>query len=105
MRRVLNRGVVLISQQSQPRRQFHNSRVYFERFTEIVPALGESITEGSIASWAKNIGEKVEVDDVVAIVETDKVTVDLKATRAGILVKTFAEDGNVSMSFVIRHST
>jgi len=57
-----------------------------------VPALGESITEGSIASWNKAVGDKISVDDVIAIVETDKVTVDIKASFSGTLVKQLAAD-------------
>ena len=40
------------------------------RIIEVVPALGESITEGSIASWSKNVGDSIAVDDVIVIVET-----------------------------------
>lgn len=56
-----------------------------------VPALGESITEGSIANWEKSVGDSVNVDDVIAIVETDKVTVDIKSAFAGKLVEQLAE--------------
>ena len=62
------------------------------RIVEVVPALGESITEGSIASWNKNVGDLVAIDDVIVIVETDKVTVDIKSTNAGILVAKLADD-------------
>ena len=65
------------------------------RIVEVVPALGESITEGSIASWSKNIGDHVAIDDVIVIVETDKVTVDIRSTNSGVLVAKLAED-NVS---------
>lgn len=59
---------------------------------ENVPILGESITEGSIASWSKKVGDRVEVDDVVVVIETDKVTVDVKATRSGVLTKQLATE-------------
>lgn len=36
--------------------------------------MGDSITEGTLQSWAKKVGEAVAVDDVVAVIETDKVT-------------------------------
>lgn len=62
------------------------------RIVEVVPALGESITEGSIASWSKNVGDQVAVDDVIVIVETDKVTVDIKSANSGILMAKLAED-------------
>lgn len=71
-------------------RHFTGSAISLAKVVEIVPALGESITEGSISSWAKQVGEAVAVDDVVVIVETDKVTVDIKATQAGVLTAQLA---------------
>jgi 2-oxoglutarate dehydrogenase E2 component (dihydrolipoamide succinyltransferase) len=63
----------------------------------VVPALGESITEGTIAKWAKAEGDSVNADDVVVVVETDKVTVDIKANFRGVVVKHLAKE-NVSLS-------
>jgi len=63
---------------------------YLSILTENVPALGESITEGAIAEWVKTVGEAVAVDDVVAIVETDKVTVDIKSPFEGVLIEQMA---------------
>eukprot|EP01033_Poteriospumella_lacustris_P006547 gene6547-4720_t len=62
------------------------------RLTEVVPALGESITEGTIAKWAKAEGDNVNADDVVVVVETDKVTVDIKANFRGVVVKHLAKE-------------
>jgi Biotin-requiring enzyme len=76
-------------------RPFFNSVPSQLRIIEVVPALGESITEGSIASWSKNVGDHVAVDDVIVIVETDKVTVDIKSTNRGTLIAHLASD-NVS---------
>ena len=73
-------------------RFYHQSCFVLEKIVEVVPALGESITEGAIASWEKNVGDRVEVDDVVAIVETDKVTVDIKSTFAGVITKHLVEE-------------
>lgn len=67
------------------------------KVVEKVPALGESITEGTISEWVKSVGEYVNVDEPVVIVETDKVTVDIKATQAGTLVQQFKVDGDVSV--------
>lgn len=78
-------------------RPFFNSKPSQLRIIEVVPALGESITEGSIARWSKNVGDQVAVDDVIVIVETDKVTVDIKSTNRGILIAQLASD-NVSRS-------
>lgn len=41
--------------------------------------MGDSITEGTLQSWQKQVGESVQVDEVVAVIETDKV----RAARAG----------------------
>ncbi len=50
-----------------------------------VPALGESITEVTISSWLKKDGDYVEMDEVIAEVETDKATQELPAEASGIL--------------------
>ena len=73
-------------------RSIHRSSICRALIVEMVPALGESITEGSIAKWIKSSGEKVNVDDVIVIVETDKVTVDIKSVRSGVLTKQLASD-------------
>ncbi|WIA23396.1 hypothetical protein OEZ85_000154 [Tetradesmus obliquus] len=46
----------------------------------VVPAMGDSITEGSIAAVLKQPGDTVQEDDVIAQIETDKVTIDVKFT-------------------------
>lgn len=63
-----------------------------------VPSMGDSITEGTIVEWAADVGQAVKEDDVVALVETDKVTIDIKAEVDGVIVKHFAEvDVNVEV--------
>ena len=56
-----------------------------------VPTMGDSITEGTLIEWSKSVGDKIEVDDVVCIVETDKVSVDIRSEDAGVLMEVFAE--------------
>jgi len=54
--------------------------------TEIkVPVLGESVTEGTIAEWLKQPGDAVAVDEPIASLETDKVSVEVPSPVAGIL--------------------
>ena len=54
--------------------------------TEItVPALGESVTEGSIGEWLKQPGDAVAADEPIASLETDKVAVDVPSPVAGVL--------------------
>ena len=73
-------------------RLYNVSRFNGALIVEVVPALGESITEGAIAKRVKAVGDKVSIDDVVAIVETDKVTVDIKSIHSGVLTKQLATD-------------
>jgi len=54
--------------------------------TEVkVPALGESVTEGTIAEWLKQPGEAVAADEPICSLETDKVAVDVPSPVAGIM--------------------
>lgn len=54
--------------------------------TEItIPAVGESITEVTIASWHKNDGDYVEEDEVICEVDSDKATFEINAEEAGVL--------------------
>jgi len=58
-----------------------------------VPKLGESITEALVASWLKNEGDRVEVDEPLVELETDKITLEVPAPVAGVLVRHAAEVG------------
>jgi len=58
-----------------------------------VPPVGESITEVTLSSWKKKDGDKVEMDEVIAELESDKATFELTAEKAGIL-KTAAKEGD-----------
>ncbi|CAM9350473.1 unnamed protein product, partial [Pylaiella littoralis] len=60
-----------------------------------VPSMGDSITEGTIVEWAKQPGDYVEVDEVVVVLETDKVSIDVRAPSAGTLVEQMAADGDI----------
>ena len=62
--------------------------------TEVrVPTLGESVTEATIATWFKNVGEMVAADEMLCELETDKVTVEVPAPAAGRLVEIVAREG------------
>lgn len=52
-----------------------------------MPNLGHDIESGKIISWVKKIGETVERGDVIAEVETEKVTLEVEAFDSGILVE------------------
>ncbi len=62
--------------------------------TEIkVPTLGESLTEATVATWFKSVGEAVAADEPLLELETDKVTVEINAPEAGTLLEINAEEG------------
>src|SRR6186713_3077659 len=50
-----------------------------------VPAVGESISEVTIANWLKKDGDAVQLDEVIAELESDKATFELTAQSAGVL--------------------
>jgi len=67
-----------------------------------VPALGESITEGTLAQWLKKPGEAVARDEPIASLETDKVTVEVPSPVAGVLAEQVVKEGdNVAVGAVI----
>jgi 2-oxoglutarate dehydrogenase E2 component (dihydrolipoamide succinyltransferase) len=67
-----------------------------------VPALGESITEGTLAQWLKKPGEAVAADEPIASLETDKVSVEVPSPIAGVLTEQLAKEGdNVAVGAVI----
>src|SRR4051812_27111714 len=59
-----------------------------------VPALGESITEGTLAQWLKKPGEAVAADEPIASLETDKVSVEVPSPVAGVLAEQLAQEGD-----------
>ena len=59
-----------------------------------VPAVGESITEVTIANWLKKDGDVVKLDEVIAELESDKATFELTAPQAGVL-KIMKQQGEV----------
>ena len=60
----------------------------------IVPTLGESITEATVAKWLKKAGDAVKADEAVVSLETDKVSVDVTSPKAGVLSEILAQEGS-----------
>jgi len=58
-----------------------------------IPDLGESITEGTLGTWLKQVGDAVAVDDPLVEVETDKVTAELPSPVAGTLAEVLCDSG------------
>ncbi|MDC0234475.1 2-oxoglutarate dehydrogenase complex dihydrolipoyllysine-residue succinyltransferase [Candidatus Pelagibacter sp.] len=61
----------------------------------VVPALGESITEATVAKWLKNAGDTVEADEPIVELETDKVNLEVPSPITGVLTEINSKDGSV----------
>src|SRR4030095_1736146 len=59
-----------------------------------VQALGESITEGTLAQWLKKPGEAVAADEPIASLETDKVSVEVPSPVAGTIAELLGKEGD-----------
>ena len=59
-----------------------------------VPVLGESVVEATVAKWMKNVGEKVNADEPVVELETDKVSLEVPSPKAGVLTDIVAQEGD-----------
>src|SRR5690606_18028952 len=58
-----------------------------------VPAMGESVTEGTLANWLVKPGQAVKLDDPIAEIETDKVAVEVPAPAAGVITEQLVKEG------------
>ena len=59
-----------------------------------VPVLGESVVEATVARWMKNVGEKVNADEPIVELETDKVSLEVPSPKAGVLTDIVAQEGD-----------
>src|SRR3954467_7634108 len=59
----------------------------------MTPALGESVTEATVARWAKKAGDAVKKDEILVELETDKVSLEVAAPADGVLSEIAAEEG------------
>ena len=59
-----------------------------------VPTLGESVTEATVATWFKNPGDPVSLDEMLCELETDKVTVEVPSAVEGVLSEIVAKEGD-----------
>ena len=59
----------------------------------LVPVLGESVTEATVAKWLKNEGDKVSVDEAIVELETDKVNVEVPSPSSGAIEKISVKEG------------
>ena len=67
-----------------------------------MPQMGESVTEGTVLGWLKQVGDRVEADEPLVEISTDKVDAEIPAPTAGTLVKIIAEaDETVQVGSVL----
>jgi 2-oxoglutarate dehydrogenase E2 component (dihydrolipoamide succinyltransferase) len=67
-----------------------------------VPAMGESVTEGTLANWLVKPGQTVKQDDPIAEIETDKVAIEVPAPAAGVITEHLVKEGEtVSIGKII----
>ena len=59
----------------------------------LVPVLGESVFEATVAQWLKKEGDAVAADEPIVELETDKVTLEVNAPEAGVISKIIAGEG------------
>ncbi len=59
----------------------------------VMPQMGESITEGTVSKWLKAVGDKIEKDEPLLEISTDKVDAEVPAPSAGILLEIRAQEG------------
>ena len=65
----------------------------------VVPVLGESITEATVAKWLKNKGDSVEADEPVVELETDKVNLEVPSPSDGVLSEINAQNGSTCLLY------
>ena len=65
-----------------------------EKVDVMVPTLGESVTEATVSTWFKKVGDTVAQDEMLCELETDKVSVEVPAPAAGTLTEILAEEGS-----------
>ena len=59
----------------------------------VMPQMGESVMEGTVIEWSKNVGDSIEVDETLLEIATDKVDSEVPSPAAGILVEILVDEG------------
>src|SRR5688500_10501817 len=59
----------------------------------VMPQMGESIAEGTVSRWIKKVGDKVDRDEPLLEISTDKVDAEIPSPAAGTLVEILVEEG------------
>ncbi len=58
-----------------------------------MPRLSDTMEEGVVASWLKNVGDKIEEGDILAEIETDKATMEFESFHEGVLLYVGVQEG------------
>ena len=58
-----------------------------------MPKLSDTMTEGTLVSWRKQVGDTVEIGDIIAEIETDKATMEMEAFDEGTIIEILVEEG------------
>jgi pyruvate dehydrogenase E2 component (dihydrolipoamide acetyltransferase) len=66
------------------------------RIEVTMPNLGYDMEEGTVQSWLKSVGDRVERGEAIAEIETDKTTVEMEAMASGTLVEIVCDAGSVA---------
>ena len=66
-----------------------------------IPAVGESINEVTLSKWIKNNGDYVQMDEIIAELESDKATFELTAEKAGVLITKASEGDTIAIGSVV----
>lgn len=66
-----------------------------ERIEVVMPQMGESVMEGTVIEWAKKVGDRVEADETLLEIATDKVDTEVPSPESGTLIEILAEEGAV----------
>ncbi|TVU29948.1 hypothetical protein EJB05_21544 [Eragrostis curvula] len=66
----------------------------------VVPFMGESVTDGTLANFLKKPGDRVQADEPIAQIETDKVTIDVASPEAGVIEKEYISYHIVVLQFI-----
>ena len=69
-----------------------------DRIDILVPEFGHGLTDALVVEWRVSVGDAVERGDVVAVLETDKSSVDLMAERAGTVVEIVVDARSITTS-------
>ena len=73
-----------------------------ETFDVVLPQLGESVTEGTVTRWLKQVGDTVTADEALVEISTDKVDTELPAPATGVLLSiTVPEDTTIAVGSVL----